>query len=195
MFWPKHAIYICIYLTLNNDKFELWLIVLILYILKVVEWIVLKFYIGTFHIMDLFHFWIGLGNFSYCFTWRLLGCISIYCAVHTQFLSDSMHRIQFRKIKIYFVSCKFCFHKNVNLVLYGVCLPCPSNRAAVKHNRNCASVMLIMWRNSYAMHTFTNMLCLCFCVFLCELWCCIPCVKCVGLYQTKYDYLLWYDTA
>jgi len=177
MFWPKHAIY----LTLNNDKFELRFIVPILYNLKVVEWIVLKFYIGAFHIVNLYHFLIGLDNLSHCFTWRPLGCI-IYCAVHTQFLSDSMHHIQFRKIKIYFVSCKFCFHKNVNLMLHGVCLPCPSNRATVKHNINCASVMLLMWHNSYVIHTFTNMLCLCFCIFLCELWCCIPCVKCVGLY-------------
>jgi hypothetical protein len=153
MFWPKHAVY----LTLNNDKFELWLTVCILYNLKVVEWIALKFYIGAFHIVYLFQFCVGLDNLSHCFTWRPLGYMSIYCAVHTQFLSDWMNHIQFRKIKIFFVSCKFYFHKNGNLVLHGVCLPCPSNSATVKHNKNCASVVvLLMCHNSYVMHTFTN---------------------------------------
>lgn len=186
MFWPKHAVY----LTLNNDKFELWLIVPILYNLKVVEWIVLKFHIGAFHIVYLFQFWIGLDNLSHCFTWRPLRCMGIYCAVHTQFLSDWMDHIQFRKIKIFFVSCKFYFHKNENLVLHGVCLPCPSKSATVKHNRNCASVVvLLMCHNSYVMHTFTNLLCLCFCIFLCGLWCCILCV----LVYIKQSMITCYD--
>lgn len=146
------------------------MIVPILHNMKVVEWIVPQLCIGEFHIVDLLQFWIRLGNLSHCFTWRPLECMSSDCAVHIQFLSDLTHHIQFRKIKIYFVSCKLCFHKNGNLVLHGACLLFPSNSATVKHN-------------SYVMHTFTSLLCLCFYIFFCELECCIiPCVKCVRLY-------------
>lgn len=160
------------------------MIVPILHNLKIVEWIVPQLYIGEFHIVDLLQFWIGLGNLSHCFTWRPIECMSSDCAVLTQFLSDLTDHIQFRKIKIYFVSCKLCFNKNGNLVLHGVCLPYPSNSATVKHNSKCASVVvLVMCHNSYVMHTFTNLLCLCFCIFFCEIECCIiPCVKCVGVY-------------